>query len=126
MTDILSIKEICQIAVSAGTGLLGVGIGIGIFKSTVNQFKADLERIKQRQARIRGEDNGGIPIFMTRETCDEIRDKCAAAASNRMISVSANIDRHTVSIKSLENFARWWMQKQGLNIKEINDVLRTD
>ena len=124
MADILTTNAIIQMAITGGTGLLGIGMGIGIFKSTINQFKARLEKVELRQSKIRGEDNGGIPIFMTRSTCNEERAKCAAAGESRMSGVSSNMDKHTVSIQSLENFARWWMQKQGLNISEINEVLR--
>ena len=123
MTDIMTHAQIIQIFVSGGAGLLGVGIGIGMFKSTIKQVKDDVQVIRRRQARLRGEDNGGIPIFVTRDVCRDRRDDCSSTSNGKMQSVCDDLIKHTKSIKALDNFARWWMQKEGLAISEINKIL---
>lgn len=109
--------------ISFGAGLFGVGIGIGMFKSVVTQVKLDLVKIKKRQARLRGEDNGGLPVFRTRLNCDIMREQCGVAANGKMQLVVDDLLVHTRSIRALDNFARWWMQKEGLKIEDINKIL---
>ena len=126
MNEIATHVEMLQIMVSFGAGLLGVGIGIGMFKSVVNQVKLDLVNIKKRQARLRGEDNGALPVFRTRLNCDIMRAQCGAVATDKMQTVVEDLTRHTKSIRALDNFARWWMQKEGLKIDDINKILGDD
>lgn len=123
MPDIMTHMQIIQMAISGGAGLLGVGIGIGMFKSTIKQVKDDVLYLRRRQARLRGEDNGGVPVFVTRDSCIKNRDDCMSVANGKMQLVCDDLLAHTKSIKSLDNFARWWMQKEGLLISEINQIL---
>lgn len=102
--------EFIQALISICTGFLGIGIGIGIFKGTIRQVKKDIERLDLRQKRLRGEDDGGKPIFMTAASCLDFRDHC-------------EVIKHGYSIKALENYARWEMQNKGLKIEEINRIL---
>ncbi|MCG2750381.1 MAG: hypothetical protein L6301_00875 [Desulfobacteraceae bacterium] len=115
--------ELFQMAMSGGAGIMGVGIGIGMFRSMVTQVKKDLESVKIRQARLRGEDGGGLPLYMLRSACDAVRMQCATNADRRMGEVVGALLQHTNSIKALDNFARWWMRKEGLEINEINKIL---
>ena len=126
MNEIATHVGMLQVMISFGAGLLGVGIGIGMFKSVVNQVKLDLVNIKKRQARLRGEDNGALPVFRTRLNCDIMRAQCGAAATDKMQTVVEDLTRHTKSIRALDNFARWWMQKEGLQIDDINKILGDD
>ena len=126
MNEIATHVEMLQIMVSFGAGLLGVGIGIGMFKSVVNQVKLDLVNIKKRQARLRGEDNGALPVFRTRLNCDIMREQCGTASTGKMQTVVEDLIKHTKAIRALDNFARWWMQKEGLKIDDINKILGDD
>lgn len=112
MIDGITHLQLVQMALTGGTGLVGVGIGIGLFKGAIKQVKRDIEDIKRRQSRLRGDDNGLKPLFVPKDDCKYLRGQCAGLT-----------DGHTRSIKSLENFARWWMQKEGLKIEEINIIL---
>jgi len=126
MNEIATHVEKLQIMISFGAGLFGVGVGIGMFKSIVNQVKLDLANIKKRQARLRGEDNGALPVFRTRLNCDIMRAQCGAASTDKMQTVVEDLIRHAKSIRALDNFARWWMQKEGLKIEDINKILGDD
>lgn len=121
--NVLSHVELFQMAMSAGAGVMGVGIGIGMFRSTVKQVKEDLEKIKRRQARLRGEDDGGVPLYMLRSDCKTLRHDCRMDSESKMEDVVQDLLGHTKSIKALDNFARWWMQKEGLKIEDINRIL---
>ncbi|MBU4317052.1 MAG: hypothetical protein KKF30_07240 [Proteobacteria bacterium] len=115
--------ELPQMTMSGGAGIMGLGIGIGMFRSMVTQVKKDLESIKMRQARLRGEDVGGLPLYMLRSACDAVRMQCTANAERRIDEVFDDLIQHANSIKALDNFARWWMQKEGMKIEDINRIL---
>lgn len=117
--DILVINAL----VSAGAGLFGVGVGWGIIKTRLNQISENVKRIQQRQARLRGEDNGGLPLYVTRDTCLTLRDGCGRGVDEKMVAINANIAAHTSQINGLTNFARWFLQDKGLTINEINKIL---
>lgn len=102
--------QLIQLFISACSGFLGVGIGIGVFKSSIKQVKKDLEKVIVRQAHLRGEDNGGYPIYMSRVNCENYRSHC-------------EVGEHTKSIKALERYARYELQSKGLKIEEINQIL---
>lgn len=121
--DAFGSVQIVQMVMTASAGLIGVGIGIGMFKSSVQQVRNDLKALQRKQARLRGEDNGNVPLFMSRSYCERLRQDCLLSSSEKMQACSEHIGRHSKSIKSLENFARWWMQKEGLKIEEINKIL---
>ena len=123
MNEITAHIELIQVFISFGAGLLGVGIGIGMFKSVVTQVKLDLANIKQRQARLRGEDDNNSPVYRTRTNCDIMRSQCAVASGSKMDVVANDLLAHTKSIRALDNFARWWMQKEGVKIEDINRIL---
>jgi hypothetical protein len=103
---------ILNAVISAGLGFLGVGVGVGVFKTTISNAVKDIELLKRRQAHIRGEDNGGIPKYVLGTSCAEHRGNC--------INVLTKQDK---AIDALDNFARWWMQKEGLHIEDINKIL---
>ena len=62
--------------ISAGAGLFGVGVGVGIFRGTVRRFKQYLEDVQRKQRKLRGEDNGSIPLYTARNECVILRLKC--------------------------------------------------
>lgn len=110
MSNITEHIQILQLFISACSGFLGVGIGIGVFKSSIKQIRKDLTRVMDRQSRLRGEDNGGYPIYMSKDNCEKHRSRC-------------EVGNHTRSIRALENYARWDLQNKGLKIEEINQIL---
>lgn len=103
---------VLQAIVSGVLGFLGVGIGVGVFKATINTAMKDIACLKRRQANLRGEDNGGIPKFMLRNDCITLRQSCGNT-----------LQKQDGAIKALDNFARWWMQEKGLHIEDINKIL---
>lgn len=115
--------DLIQVVITAASGLVGVGIGIGIFRTDIKQIKADLGTVKLRQAQLRGETNGHKPVFMQREDCGTLREACLADTKRQMEDVRKDLLAHTSSIKALDNFARWSMQRDGLKIEEINVIL---
>jgi len=115
--------NLINMAFSAGAGLLGVGVGIGLFKSTIQHMQEELKVVQKKQQRLRGEDNAGIPVFMTKTSCESLRNQCGMLTDGKFVNVSKDILKHTKAIKSFENFARWWMQENGLKIDEINRIL---
>ena len=119
--------QVINMLMMAGSGLLGIGVGVGLFKSKVDQVLVDFTefkktnteehlQIKDRQSRLRGETNGGEPLFMPRIQCMQNRTSCMTHTENLL-------EDHTQDIKALNNFARWFMQEKGLLITEINDIL---
>lgn len=115
--------EVVQAVISLITGIFGVGIGVGIFKRDIRQVKKDLAYVIDRQDKLRTSYSGGLPLYMPRITCDEIREDCSADRAKKAEKVIDEITIHTKNIRSLENFARWWMQKEGLTIEQINKIL---
>ena len=105
--------------ITAGSGLIGVGIGIGVFHNSIKEIAV----IKKRQAKLRGEENGGGTVFMPRTECNNERQKCSAASTKQVQELLDDLTSHTKSIRALDNFARWWMQEKGLHISEINNIL---
>lgn len=124
MTDISTHLQIAQVIISACAGILGVGVGLGMFRGTIKGIRADLDAIKKRQAKIRGEDNGGFPMYMTRKTCREVRTHCKNDRQDKTDCLLDELNNHSDSIRGLNNFARWWMQKEGLDITQINYILK--
>lgn len=118
-----TLMRILQLLISAGAGILGVGIGIGLFRGSIKQLKEDVNKIQTRQSRLRGEDNGGVPLYMTQVTCEKLRSACNAMSAEKSAENTLILGQHTKMIKAFENFARWWMQDRGLNIEEINHIL---
>ena len=116
-------SQLIQILISSAAGLFGVGVGVGLFRGSVKQMQKDLERVQYKQIRLRGEDNGGIPLYVTKKSCDILRSTYNLVHSEKAQNINENLKEHTLSIKSLNNFARWWMQKEGLSIDEINRIL---
>ena len=118
--------QLLQMGLTACSGAIGVGVGMGLFRATVRQLKSDVLYIKTRQARLRGEDNGGVPLFLRKDTCNKYRIDCADISSKHREDFSRDLKHHTRAIKALENFARWRMQSAGLKIEEINQILNMD
>ena len=111
----------------AGSSLFGAGVGVGFLKNTLNQVQLEIKNlsesnktehkeIKDRQAKLRGETNGGEPIYMPRVSCLQNRASCMSHTENLL-------SEHTQDIRALNNFARWFMQEKGLTVIEINDIL---
>lgn len=123
LSELIQHLQILQIFISACAGFLGVGIGIGVFKKEIANIKEEVSRLGRRQVRLRGEENGELPIYRTRLNCEALRHQCMNVSNGKMELVVQDLLRHTASIKALDNFARWWMQKEGLNITEINTIL---
>lgn len=117
--------DLIQIGVTAVAGMFGAGVGIGMFRGSVDQLKKDVQWMKDRQVRLRGEDGGGKPMYIMREDCLQERQECSAIVNGRLGMVCNDLSAHGSSIRSLENFARWWMQEKGLGIDEINRILGT-
>lgn len=122
--------QIAQTIISASAGLFGVGVGVGMFRgtikqihSTIKQIQKDMEIVQYKQRRLRGEDNGSIPLYITRNGCFTLREGCEKKYNELLKSVNTDLQEHKKAIKSLENFARWSMQREGLKIEEINKIL---
>ena len=116
-------SQFIQILISSAAGLFGVGVGVGLFRGSVKQMQRDLERVQYKQIKLRGEDNGGLPMYITRATCLTMREDCERINSKRIDELKIELKVHTRTIRSLENFARWWMIKEGLDIDEVNKIL---
>lgn len=123
MTDPLTWVTLVNASISATAGLVGVGIGLGIFRTNIKRNADEIVILRDRQARLRGEGNGSPSVFMPRGSCLDIRENCAKLRLTRQDMIDNDISEHTRTIKALENFARWWMQKEGLKIEDINKIL---
>lgn len=122
--EVMSHLQVAQIFISGGAGLLGVGIGIGMFKSTVKQIRKDISTIIKKQDVLRGTNDGkGEPLFVPMTECLTERVRCLKTKDDKFGLISSEMKEHHSSIRALENFARWWMQKEGLTIGEINSIL---
>lgn len=121
--EVVNIVTFVQAGIAAGSGLVGVGIGIGLFKTTIKRLSDDIESIKDRQSILRGEKDGISPIYMSRIDCVEKRSACGKTNKDSYDEICEDISEHTKAIRSLNNFARWWMQKEGLKIEDINRIL---
>lgn len=112
-----------NLAITAGTGLVGVaagsGLSFGVFKTAIESslrvHTKEISEIKDKQRILRGED-GLIPLFMSRNDCLIKQGSCAS-------TMCRHITEHAKEIKTLNNFARWFMQERGLKLDEINDIL---
>jgi hypothetical protein len=123
MTDPLTWVTILNAGISGCAGLVGVGIGLGIFRTNIKRNSDEIVVLKGRQARLRGEGNGNPSVFMPRGHCVDIREHCAKLRITRDRATDEDLAAHSKTIKALENFARWWMQKEGLHIEDINRIL---
>ena len=115
--------QVLQLIMTGGSGLIGVGIGIGMFRGVVKQLKKDVETIKSRQAKLRGENNGGRPEYVRIYDCGQTRSDCLISQKSQISGISETLDRHAKAIRVFENYARWAMQNKGLKIEEINQIL---
>jgi len=122
--------QFVQILISAGAGLFGVGVGVGLFRGIIKQIQKDVIQnktsiniVQDRQRKLRGEDNGSIPVYAIRKECLSLRESCSVNIDKTVKLIDLDLSSHTKSIKSLENFARWSMQREGLKIEEINTIL---
>ncbi|MBU4470316.1 MAG: hypothetical protein KJ741_07665 [Proteobacteria bacterium] len=116
--------QLINMGFTAGAGLIGIGVGIGVFRNTIKQIKEEIVSVKAKQSMLRGEDSGlAAPIYMPRSWCELERTRCGLNSSVKMEKVCDDLIAHTESIRALDNFARWWMQKEGLKIEEINAIL---
>ncbi|MBU4317684.1 MAG: hypothetical protein KKF30_10465 [Proteobacteria bacterium] len=121
---ILDHVQLINMGFTAGAGLIGIGVGIGVFRNTIKQIKEEIVSVKAKQSMLRGEDSGlAAPIYMPRSWCELERTRCGLNSSVKMEKVCDDLIAHTESIRALDNFARWWMQKEGLKIEEINAIL---
>ena len=121
--EVMTHLQWAQIFISGGTGLLGVGIGIGVFKSTVKQIRKDILGIMRKQDVLRGENDGKAPLYVPFGECLDYRSRCVGIKEGKFTILTDGMKDHHSSIKALDNFARWWMQKEGLTISEINNIL---
>lgn len=110
-------------AISAIAGAFGVGVTWGTMMIKFRQQESRITKVEDRQARLRGEMNGGTPVYMPQTTCADLRVHCHGDSERTALELAQEVVDHSRSIRALENFARWWMQKEGLNITQINDIL---
>jgi len=96
----------------------GVAVGYGIIKSQVSTNEKNIEKIWSRYAKIMGE-NGSDPIFVRNRDCD----KRVNAMQSTLLSVSEKVVDQGKSLMGLQNFARHWMQREGMTILEINRII---
>ena len=121
--EIMTHLQLAQVFISGGAGLVGVGIGIGIFKRDIKQIKKDISGIMRKQDVLRGENDGKVPLYVPFGECLDFRSRCVGIKEGKFAILTDEMKDHHSSIKALENFARWWMQKEGLTISEINNIL---
>jgi hypothetical protein len=105
--------QLVQIVLNGLAGAFGVGATWATVRGKLKSLEKDVEEMKLRQKRLRGEDNGGVPVFISKDVCETTRDACS-------------VESHTKTIKALENFARWILQDRGLSVAEINRILGTN
>ena len=117
--EVMTHLQWAQIFISGGTGLLGVGIGVGILKGTVKQIRKDISGIMRKQDVLRGENDGKVPLYVPFGECLDFRSRCVGIKEGKFAILTDEMKDHHSSIRALENFARWWMQKEGLTISEI-------
>jgi hypothetical protein len=115
--------EVVQAIINLLTGAIGVGIGLGFLRGTINQIKRDLAEVIENQKKLRTGAEGGFPIYMTRPSCDSIRKACEQDREKQTEKIIEKICEHTGNIKAIENYVRWEMQDRGLTIEQINKIL---
>lgn len=96
----------------------GVAVGYGIIKTQVSSNKEDIKTLWQRYGTIMGE-NGKEPLFVRDRDCTRRVD----AMGNSIASIVEKVVEQGKSIKGIQNFARHWMQREGMTIVEINRII---
>lgn len=121
--------------IAALSGAFGAGVVWGSMKASMNaaiksvtkelaNHQYEINRIKDRQARLRGEDDGN-QLFVSPVKCDERRGACHADVDKTSVELAKKALLNAERIKRLENYARWTLQDKGLKIHEINRILDT-
>jgi hypothetical protein len=118
--------HIIQLIITAGSGVLGVGIAVGFLRAFITKILEDIVELKRKQGVLRGEDSGEPPIYVRRTEFDVQRQICKLDIENQNTKVCDTLNNHTKAIRSLQNFALWFMQKQGMELKDANKILEGD
>jgi len=101
---------------TAGGSIFGAGVIVGAVKFALR----DQAEIKRRQKKLRGEDNGGIPLYMTREECKNKWSSCDKEGK----SMKAVLDSHEEMLRKLENYARYQLHESKHTELEIEQILK--
>jgi len=118
--------HIIQLVITAGSGILGVGIAVGFLRAFISKILEDVVELKRKQGVLRGEDSGGPPIYIRRLEFEVQRQTCKLETQAQNDKVCATLNTHTKAIRSLQNFALWFMQQQGMELKDANKILEGD
>jgi DNA repair exonuclease SbcCD ATPase subunit len=101
---------------TAGGTIFGAGVIVGAVKYA---FK-DLTEMKRKQKKLRGEDNGDIPLYMTREECKNKWSSCDKEGK----TVKETLDNHEIMLRKLENYARYQLHEAKHTELEIDQILK--
>jgi len=96
----------------------GVAVGYGIIKARVDSNKEDIGVLWQKYSTIMGE-GGKDPIFVRERDCD----KRVGVMQSSIMAIGDKVIEQGRSLKGLQNFARHWMQREGMTIVEINRII---
>lgn len=113
--------------IAAVSGAFGVGVAWGSVKVSLTKdlasLREDITKIQIRQARLRGEDDGGEPMFVPSAQCTMKRKACHDEVDKTSVELARKAVVNAERIKRLENYARWTLQDKGLRIDQINNIL---
>ena len=117
MSEFVTLAQVALVGISSVAGTaFGIGIGVQKVKSKLGVMEEKVGFLDERQKKLRGETNGGKPLFVPLSDCMDKRVKCVT-------EIESILKEHTEALKNLDNFARWFLQDKGLKIVEINEIL---
>lgn len=96
----------------------GVAVGYGIIKTQVSSNKEDIGALWQKYSTIMGE-GGKDPLFVRERDCD----KRVGAMQSSIMAIGDKVIEQGKSLRGIQNFARHWMQREGMTIVEINKII---
>ena len=137
--------QIVNIALMGVTGLFSAGLGVGVeitvFKNQIEAIKVDVLKAKQdfvreitemkdlinyihdRQKRIRGEDNGIVPLFMTRPDCTSHIQLCSQRNSIELANHTREIKGNNNLADKYQGCASEYVKKRGMNLIDEQSLL---
>jgi len=111
METVLTTELILQLAMTFGSGALGVAVMWGTLRAKVHRNLSDIKSLRSDVNKITGNPTGP-PVFVRRDEC--------SAQTKRM-----NAELATVSDKvdGLQRYARHQLTKAGVPLDKVNEIL---
>ena len=107
----MTIDTILQLAMTFGSGVLGVGVTFATLRAKAHRNSTDIKGVRSDVDMITG-NPVGRPVFILRDECK----KQVEVMTGELTALSAKID-------GFQRYARYQLSKDGMSLTEVNELL---